>query len=316
MKLILIKDKPDLSKKLVLVFGSGIVGKQIVSSIVFKHTVIMYDYQYLWNSTEKESKGQLVSLECFILKVLEMNNIILPQVSLSIVWAAGKAGFFSNNDDVEKELCNFAKLILFFERIEKSSKIAKVSFFLMSSAGALFEGMGYITNETKPRPFRAYGFLKLKQENILLTSKLENCYIYRLTSVYGQFSTGDRSNLVSALITAGLRREVCHIFGQMNTLRDYVSSTDIGAFIETEIFSQQPQASARVLILASLKPSTILEIKHEIEMILMRRIYIEIDPDPGNMLDISYSKSCIPDNIWNTTDLKVNLRSIVLNNKN
>ncbi len=295
--------------RIVLVFGSGLVGCQVLKALESYAPVKECHVQYSWQCDDDISRRQLSVLTDLLNEHLAFFPID-PAPSVSIVWAAGKTGFDSAEEAVEWEMRDFKRIISFAEQ-SAAENGGPHRFFMLASAGALFEGQRLILKNSIPSPRRPYGFLKREQECLLARAEISGKFVYRLSSVYGPFTEGNRINLISAMLTAGLRRQVCRIFGNLGTLRDYVDSRDIGLFVAGEIMSALPQASDRPLILASYKPTTIFEMRKIIEDSLRRKLYVSFDPVPSNALDITYAPSCAPSHFWNPTTLYLGIRSIM-----
>jgi len=290
---------PGRDTDCILLFGNGLIGSQIALSLKQTFNYDDKDISYSWSPDDRDSTIQLEKIRNSLLFVPDT----LPS-RISIVWAAGKAGFTATEEDCQRELAQFRKILSFGESIQKAVEDVPVRFFHVSSAGALFEGQRCITSKSLSSPKRPYGRLKLQQEQLLEASPLFRKYIYRPSSVYGEIGSGHRRGLVPVMLLAGFQHGICKVSGNLSTLRDYVYAGDIGLFIAREIFSGKPQATAKPLALCSLKPTSIFEIKKEIEALLKRKIYVSMELNPANSLDITYSESCAPRYFWKPVDIK------------
>src|SRR5262249_7810010 len=142
-------------------------------------------------------------------------------------------------------------------------------FHLLSSAGGLFEGQRFVDTSAKPAPRRPYGEAKLAQEE--RTAKLRPevaTSIYRPSSVYGFSGAGGRAGLVNTLIENTRKHCPSHIFGDSDTVRDYVLASDIGNFIAGRM--SLPIERSRTFLLASGKPSSTQEILKISEKVMGR----------------------------------------------
>ena len=292
----------------ILVFGDGLVGKQIVRALTGESTFKYEDIPYLWSLSLFSRQAQESRIESILADRLASCRSF--GTILSIVWSAGKAGFESDDSDIELELSEFKSIFAMINRICQKLSYMQIKVFFISSAGALFEGQRQIHSDSIPLPRRPYGHLKLAQESFLSSLESVSVYIYRLSSVYGAYASRDRKNLISALLRAAHKREIFKVSGNLSTLRDFINSEDVGIFVAKEILKTVPYATNKPLCLASSKPSSIFEIRKIIEDMLMRKIYISFDPKPTNALDITYSPSLIPSVIWNPIDIRTGVRRL------
>ena len=197
---------------------------------------------------------------------------------LSVVWAAGRAGFQSGDSAHQSEFENFERVLSLGTRIALKTPRCRVRFFLVSSAGGLYEGQRNVSLSTPAVPLRAYGRFKLMQEQALRQAEgYDASFVYRPSTIYGLALKG-RVGLVYALLLNGLRQRVSAISGNATTLRDYVFNRDLGRFIADEILSlTETEAPPRFLV--SGKPSSIQEIATIAEDLLGRKLYLSYSPE-------------------------------------
>ena len=287
----------SIDPSIVLLFGNGLIGSQIVKHLVSVYGFILQEEPYDWAINENSIIFQITNISDIVKKLL-LSNFDDKKPRVSIIWAAGKAGFSSPEDVIKTELQQYEKFLTNIENLFCNVNVSEIRFYLISSAGALFEGQKCISLDSVIKPLRPYGWLKYEEEQLLHRSAFKNIFIYRPSSVYGPIVSTHRRGLISAMITSTFQKHVCKVYGGINTLRDYVYSSDIGRFLSKEILSNQPQATYRNLILASCRPSSIFEIKNEIERILNKKMYFSLSPNPSNSLDITYSLDCVPNENW------------------
>jgi nucleoside-diphosphate-sugar epimerase len=176
---------------------------------------------------------------------------------------------------------------------------------MMSSAGGLFEGQRLVDRNSEPRPVRPYGRAKLSQEQRApcLPAGI-SCSIYRPSSVYGHNRRGGRSGLIAALIDGAKTHQTSHIFGNINTLRDYVMAGDIGAFVAARVSGNHEPGE---FLLASGKPATIGEVIHIVERATARRLYVRFEHLASNADHMSFIPAALPEK-WIPTDLETGIR--------
>ena len=129
--------------------------------------------------------------------------------------------------------------------------------------------------------------------------------VYRPTSVFGFVDRRFRQGLIPTLIINGLGNNVSKIYGNFNTLRDYLFSLDIGAFLARQLFCVEDEAGDKLYYLGSGKPSSIYEIRHFVEQLIARKIYLrcELSPSVENASDTTLDTAALPPD-WSPTDIK------------
>lgn len=288
-------------KRIVLLFGEGLVGSSIATALPDFYAREQHAFTY------DDSRQQPVEFAAIGDRIGQLCRTAPGDVD--VVWAAGKAGFTASESDVDNELAIYKRVLAFTcIRAEQFPEI-KVSFHCISSAGGLFEDQKRVTITSKPLPMRPYGRLKLLQETALLAaSDRIRKRIYRLSTAYGHIERGHRFGLISTLIYNGVRHQVSQIYGDMNTLRDYVWSGDVGEYIAREI-ARDVDSDRAIAHLVSGKPSSIYEIKRIVEDILKKHIYIAFRNQGENKSDITFSEHLLPDD-WHPVAIQTAARSI------
>ena len=286
MNFYLVQNKYNQTKG-ILHFGIGLLGtaiKKIILKKEFSENIHLSSYQFDWQKIEYTS----ISLADFF-KTNAENLSKLKE--LHIIWSAGKAGFSATKSQAEYQLHQF-KLTLNQLISALNKQNINPIFHLMSSGGGLFEGQTLIEQSSVPKPQRPYGEMKLAEEQFLLkhpSSVAVN--IYRLSSVYSVDVLDKRKGLMNILMENGLKHRVSTIFGQENTIRDYVLDKDIAKFLIAKIYNNE--ATGGIFCLASGKPSTIFEIRKQIEKILNKKIFISFSPVVSNAANMSYAHTII-----------------------
>jgi UDP-glucose 4-epimerase len=223
------------------------------------------------------------------------------EIQLDCIWAAGKSGFSASDADIEKELEAYDDVLVFAMRASQLADPKSLRFHLISSAGGLFEGQRYVGRQSQPSPLRPYGFGKLEQELRLakICDRLSP-FIYRPSSVFG-YSTGGRIGLVTALIRNALHRRTSTVFGDWNTIRDYVFADDIGRYVG-EIATDRARLPG-IYLLASGKPASIGEVVARVERSMQREISVRFRPSTENSSHNSFRPSALPYG-WSPTNLE------------
>ncbi len=302
----------DKEVELVALFGTGLIGIPICREIN-KHAE--YNSHFLpfdWSNPDK-SRQDAAKIFAHLSDLFSSRpDITLSSGKIAFVWTAGKAGFTASEKDIIDELINFNIVLDLVRKMEESFPSITVLFHLLSSAGGLFEGQRLVHNSTKPHPKRYYGQLKYDQETRL--SQLNGRVvkkIYRPTSVYGFTGSLQRMGLISTLVSNGIRNKVSTIFGSLSTLRDYVLNDDIAIYVKRNLFYNSPLEGTSIHLLASGKPSSIYEIRHFVEQVLGRKIYMRFHstPETDNTTDITVNSSALPVS-WTPTDVKSGIRHV------
>ncbi len=286
------KEEGKTSRHIVVLFGLGVVGGSIREHLILHNFKIVFAPFMHWGNKECFQKD-LLGLNNFLMDLFYEKSTV--STSFNIVWAAGKAGFNSSEDDTVGEWINYSQTVSMFRsnwgyRLSEDS-----SFYFVSSAGGLFEGQKIVGHYSQPSPTRPYGLLKKRQEEILKDDSLPfKRYIYRPSSIYGYIEPSKRMGLIPTLLFNGIRYAPSRIIGNNNTLRDYISSDDVGDFMCNEILSSTPEATEKPVFLVSGKPTSILEIKVLIEHIIGRKLFISYDLNQTNYLDNTFSVGDLP----------------------
>ena len=291
------------------IFGAGTIGSAVADSLrnsaQMEATVLDLD----WSLPDRFAKC-LAAIELRLVELLQSERDGRRLTSLHVIWSAGRAGFFSTDDDVDRELDHFRSVLRCAERLAESIPDVPVTVVLTSSAGGLFEGQHGVRPETPPFATRPYGRLKLQQEEMLLASRAPlTRKIYRLTSVYGYIRPDQRRGLIPTLIANGLRQRSSQITGLASTVRDYVWIEDIAEYLSQGVLRNS--GGDCTTILASTKPSSILEIQRMVEAAIGRPLYVCYLPQATNSSPITFDTSAVPDD-WRPSELATNVRKIAV----
>jgi len=301
-----------MPQKIVAVFGIGLIGTAVCSSISSSSSYNASTLPFNWGNPAR-AEADAETIFGFIsntLTPLYKEELAVSQIAF--VWCAGKGGFDASEKEVQDELVSFEIVLRLVGRILAQHSACRASFHLVSSAGGLFEDQRLVGNTSEPKPLRYYGHLKLQQEQILLNSSSSLIKrIYRPTSVYGYIGSGARMGLIPLLISNGLKNRVSTIFGGLSTLRDYVLADNIGGFIQANLFNAADSQEAATCFLASGKPSSIFEIKLGVEKVIGKKIYVKFhtSSEMENTADITIESSALQSD-WTPIDIYSGIRLI------
>ncbi|MCF6262301.1 MAG: NAD-dependent epimerase/dehydratase family protein [Xanthomonadales bacterium] len=309
--MILFQKEPDSNSnsKVIVLFGAGLIGTAVGDAI---NTLIKGSWSYYpfaWSDIKARRKDSEY-INKSLLRIL--TSINSGETDIAFIWCAGRAGFGADEDDIQKEFSSFKQVLEIINKTHKLNMTRHTSVHLLSSAGGLFENFKLVDHNSVPQPRRDYGRLKLKQEELLLQMNASiGKFIYRPSSVFGYIGPGQRMGLIPTLLKNGLTNKVSTIYGNLSTLRDYVSNKDIGMFISQCVLGIMRQKRVNYFLLASGKPSSIYEIKHCVERTINKKIYLNFysTAETENISDITISSLALPAN-WKSADLNTEIHAV------
>lgn len=295
----------------VLLFGLGLIGGAVDRALRLRFQAEGRDFPYDWQDgglRQAQRKGI---------------GAALPQAGrLAVVWTGGQSGFGSSDADMAQETAIVAELIAMAETLRQDGRA--VDFHMMSSAGGLFESQTHCSELSIPQPLRPYGAGKLMQERALAQAGgLDRRHVYRPSSVYG-VTRSKRVGLVTALISNAMQGRTTRIFGNPNTLRDYVLADDIGHYLARRIVGAgavsgqgtdrapdpAPDQGLLTFLLASGRSASVFEVIERIRERIERPLLLQFDPHPSNVRDMSFLPSALPSD-WQPTPLASGISRIV-----
>jgi UDP-glucose 4-epimerase len=234
--LFLKKTSAPAKPHIISIFGAGLIGSAIHQSLVKTDCYHTETLPFSWNDTLEQRKDIDVIGER-LMEVLEHQCDAKRYAGrLSFVWSAGKGGFMSPEEDMERELESYTRVLDLFNYLNKKYPESIFDFHLLSSAGGMHDGQRFVENTDTINPCRPYGRLKQSQEQLLKIARPSiNYMIYRPASVYGYMGPASRLGLIPTLLYNSHYNKVTTIYGNLNTLRDYVPSTDVGKYISDRI---------------------------------------------------------------------------------
>ena len=285
----------------VLLFGLGLIGGAVDRALRLRFEAEGRDFPYDWHDAGLR-QAQRADI-----------GAALPNAGrLSLVWTGGQSGFGSTDADMAQETAIVAELIAMAQTLRQAGR--PVDFHMMSSAGGLFESQTHCSEHSIPRPLRPYGTGKLMQEQALAQAAgLDRRHVYRPSSVYG-VTRSKRVGLVTALISNAMQGKTTRIFGNPNTLRDYVLADDIGHYLARRIVDPEPAPDhppgAMTFLLASGRSASVFEVIERIRERIERPLLLQFDPHPSNVRDMSFLPSALPAD-WQPTPLASGISRIV-----
>lgn len=214
-----------------------------------------------------------------ILKFLTHNSI----AKLSVVWAAGKAGFSADKRELEDEENFFYQCIA--QLSEKLANDLTVSF--ISSAGGIYEHSGFVEHVEDISPVRPYALAKLRQERFLHDNAIVS-RIYRASTVYG--FGGNRQGLITNMVRSSKYRIPMTIFADLNTIRDYLYNDDLAKKIVDDILGD---TKSGIQIAASGRGLSVATLIGMIEQITNRTVLAGFRLDKNNEASIYFSPGVV-----------------------
>jgi UDP-glucose 4-epimerase len=308
--LFLTKTSPRTNVHVVSIFGAGLIGSAIHQSLEKTTCYHSETLPFTWNNLNQQDQDVDAVNEKIATALQHQTGAELHASRVSFVWSAGKGGFQSPQDVMEKELKNFIRVLEIFNGLKKKYPETIFDFHLLSSAGGMHDGQRFVDSILTINPCSPYGSLKQTQEQLLMTARPSiNYLIYRPASVYGYVGHDGRLGLIPTLLYNGHYNKVTTIYGNLNTLRDYVPSIDVGKYIADRIRFGLSDVKEPVRLLASGKPTSIFEIKNIVEKITGNRIYLTFRDEMENSSDITFSPALLPGD-WQCTDIETGIRDI------
>jgi nucleoside-diphosphate-sugar epimerase len=287
-------------------FGLGMIGSAIRDSLFDFEYDLMAKIDFNWQDVQQWGGAfSLIETSCLAYSP--------PPDRVSVVWSAGKGAFHSTQDELSRENIPFMDTVGFVLKLRKALDSARFDFHYISSAGGLFEGQRVINNKSIPAPVRAYGRLKLAQEQVLRNSFGKNeISFYRPSSVYGPMVQKTQQGLINNLVSNGRNRRVTVLDAHVMALRDYVFSGDIGNFVAKRIRSGTTEVDGSpVHFLVSSRCSSIFEVVQKIERTLKLNLQFRYDESFGNSSNITFSDSVLPPG-WSPSTLDVGIRQFLV----
>lgn len=280
----------------VLLFGVGLIGGAVDRALRLRNQPETRLFPYDWHDAGLRQA-----------QTIEILSALRPADRIVVVWAGGQGGFASTAAEMSQETALVAEVIAMAESLGKEGRA--VDFHLLSSGGGLFESQTHCDGNSPPYPLRPYGMGKMHQEDILLRAAGLNLRrIYRPSSVYG-VTHSRRVGLITALLSNMMRGGTTRIFGNPNTLRDYVLVNDVGQYMARKIMQSGTGGAVDAFLLASGRPASVFEVIEEVRRCMDKPLLLQFDPHPSNVRDMSFLPSALPSD-WRATPLNSGISRI------
>ena len=290
----------------IVLWGSGTVGHAIEQALLRRGCERKLNLPTLW----RQPASLQQSIDCAV-----DAEALQHMDEVHHIYAAGSAGFAADVRETEQELrvfeCVLEGLTNRSPKHSATNSPASLQFHLISSAGGLFEGAVGVDISSEPAPKRAYGELKLRQEQVLV-AKLgqQNSHIYRLSSVYGQPSARRRRSLIGNLLLNSFAHRVTRVTGNLDTLRDYIHADDAAAFVVDCALTDTLSSPLRSIV-ASGRSTSILQVLRIVEQLTRRKPFIELAPE-HNSASVSFLPSALPEG-FAPGDLRTRIAAMLKN---
>ncbi len=206
------------SKQIYIVIGSnGLIGSALVSS--FKRRFLFNNDNFF---VKKNVNYKILSY--FLANNLKIFDNNFSQ-KYSFIYCAGKGGFSLEISSSLEQIEDFRYLINFLVK----NYSHRMSFYLISSLGCHYSQID--------TPYK-----KLVESNEELLLKKDNMFIFRLPSIWGFKKNPLRpTGLIGKLLVTAKNFEEATIYGELNTLRNYLSANQIAESIFKEIMSKSSE---------------------------------------------------------------------------
>jgi UDP-glucose 4-epimerase len=273
----LLDDPRSVDGGAVLLLGSGVIASAVAASLKQRGHTRIKPVAIPWESNKRTRA----------LRDAMSELPLIPGARNALIWAAGRAGFSADEQSCNNELLAFKDTVDAVAMIAAEPGGTPISLHLVSSAGGLFEGLARVSVDSPVTPRRPYGYLKQRQEEMALQmADRIPVSIYRVSSVYGCPRPGQRVGLVGELLRNGLDRRPSAIYGAMDTLRDYVGSSEVGRHIAGGVLDLDGSASGVEMVVSG-RPTAIGAVIEIVQRLLRRRLLVSFE-DAWNARDITF----------------------------
>ncbi|OEF29491.1 NAD-dependent epimerase/dehydratase family protein [Vibrio rumoiensis] len=221
--------------KNILIIGSqGFIGKNIVEKLSEDNNLVLFDRDFsqlntavLNLSNVKFVEGNLSAYE-LIENTITINRIdIVIHLVSSLIPSSESSDFFNEFQEVIEPTYKLLNYLC--------KKKIKVIFF--SSGGTIYgeTNENLITEKHVSEPINYYGYSKLLIENYIQYLHRTNGLTYviiRPSNVYGKYQRLDRKQgFIAVAIGKIIANKAVEIFGDGETIRDYIDVTDLALVI-------------------------------------------------------------------------------------
>jgi UDP-glucose 4-epimerase len=278
-----------IKKNILILGGSGFLGKNIGKSLLSDdNNIIIFDIVNSWNDIDpKNTKiypGCLSDFE-YLTNVIKENKITVIIHCVS---------YMLPNSDIDSYIVDINENLIPTVKIIDYCSHNNIQFVYLSSGGAIYGNKkGLINEDDSLSPISYYGFSKRQTEETILFhhNKYNLSFLILRPSNpfgYGQNLYG-KQGLISVLIGKILNNEPVHVFGNGETLRDYIYIDDFTYYIKKLL---DHGIANTIINIGSGKGYTINEIIKILEGISGKKMNVIYSPSRDNdvleiVLDIS-----------------------------
>ena len=263
----------DQADHLVAIVGLGLIGQAVTEQFSLQALRCPPVNQYVVDWSNPQS----------LIDNLKQTLASEDANHLELVWCAGKAGFSSEQSELDCESQFFKTLIVsLLDDLDD-----RLTVNLISSAGGLYENSGRVTSLDSLSPIRPYANTKLAQEQLLYDLGVDH-RIYRVSSVYGL--GGTRMGLISVMLQSAINRQPMVIHANQNTLRDYILNTDVARTIVDDVLTA---AESGIRLLASGRATSVDMLLNMVHKIIGARPVHSFQASDQNNRDIVFSPRII-----------------------
>jgi UDP-glucose 4-epimerase len=289
----------------ILVFGLGLVGQSIANVLQNFNQFTSLHFAYDWDDRKK----RLSQSKTIAKHVKKSHSTDGLAGNIDIIWSAGRGGFNASMQELDIEYEAFCDVLLLAQELNDQLQHASVTVHIMGSAGGLFEAQTLVDHHSKPNPLRPYSDNKLRQEKAAKKLPPDIAHTtYRLSSVYG-FIKGARLGLISALTLNAVQTRPTQIYGNLDTIRDFVFVDDIAHFVSKQIMNKAN--TTETVFLVSSKPTALTEIIRLVQDCVSQPVSLNYSAKPTNSANNSYRTNLLPDG-FNPTPLLVGIKKTAL----
>ena len=210
--------------------GGGFLGSHMVERLLQEgHRVTVFDRQPLCELPRLRQAQPAVRSVAADFRDSEALKAVLrgQQVVYHFIWAGSPAASWGRPEkEVEDNLGASLNLL----QLAAEMGIRKLVF--PSSGGTIYGPQaGAITEGVLPRPVNPHGIMKLTVEHLLgyyRQARGLGADIYRIGNAYGPRQPADRpQGVVAAWVYRIIHSQPIHVYGDAETLRDYVHVQDV-----------------------------------------------------------------------------------------
>lgn len=262
----------------ITIYDRNIYEKKLDTEILKKCEIIEGNF-FEDDNLEKH----LDNIDC----VIHLISSVLPQSSMSYMYSGYEK-------DIKKifQLCEACK----------KKKIKRIVF--ISSGGTVYGNANIekFSEDMQTNPINNYGIIKLTIEKILLMyNELENMenIILRVSNPYGLGQNHQKQiGIISVFLNNVINNEKINIYGDGNTIRDYVEINDVCKAIESAILYEFKKDISPVFNIGSSIGYSINDILKIVEKITKKNANVDYLPSrsidvKSNILDISKAEKLL-----------------------